>query len=86
MLGNIYITDIEHSAVMRKTLDGRLETVIRDSRIRWADSLSFGPAGYLYVADSAIPDVMLQSEAHVAGARPYHIFRFRPGVEGDPGQ
>ncbi len=84
--GNIYITDVEHSAVLRKTLDGRLETVIRDSRIRWADSLSFGPAGYLYLADSAIPDVMLQSDAHIAGARPYHIFRFRPGVEGNPGQ
>jgi sugar lactone lactonase YvrE len=84
--GNIYITDVEHAAVLRKTLDGRLETIIRDTRIRWADSLSFGPAGYLYVADSAIPDVMLQSDAHVAGARPYHIFRFKPGVEGNPGQ
>lgn len=85
-LGNIYITDIEHSAVLRKTTDGRLETVIKDSRIRWADSLSFGPAGYLYVGDSAIPDVMLQSRAHMDGSRPYHIFRFKPGVEGDPGQ
>lgn len=84
--GNIYITDVEHSAVMRKTMDGRLETLIRDTRIRWADSLSFGPAGYLYVADSAIPDVLLQSRAHIDAARPYHIFRFRPGIDGDPGQ
>ena len=84
--GNIYITDVEHSAIMRKTLDGRLETVIRDTRIRWADSLSFGPAGYLYLADSAIPDVMLQSDAHISAARPYHIFRFKPGVDGAPGQ
>jgi hypothetical protein len=84
--GNIYITDIEHSAILRRTVDGRLETVIKDSRIRWADSLSFGPAGYLYVADSAIPDVMLQSRAHINGARPYHIFRFKPGFDGEPGQ
>ena len=74
------------SAILRKTTDGRLETVIKDSRIRWPDSLSFGPAGYLYLADSAIPDVMLQSRAHIDGARPYHIFRFKPGVEGAPGQ
>lgn len=86
VLGNIYITDVEHSAVMRKTLDGRLETVIRDGRIRWPDSLSYGPAGYIYLADSAISDVMLQSRAHIDAARPYHIFRFRPGVDGDPGQ
>ena len=70
--GNIYITDIEHSAILRKTTDGRLETVIRDTRIRWADSLSFGPAGYLYVADSAIPplhawDGGLVEAAPVAG-------------------
>lgn len=84
--GNIYITDVEHAAVMRKTQDGRLETVIRDGRIRWPDSLSYGPAGYIYIADSAISDVMLQSRAHIDAARPYHIFRFRPGVDGDPGQ
>jgi hypothetical protein len=83
---NIYSRGPNGSSYLRKTTDGRLETVIKDSRIRWADSLSFGPAGYLYIADSAISDVLLQSHAHIEGARPYHIFRFKPGVEGVPGQ
>ena len=84
--GNVYITDVEHGAVMRVGPDRPLETLIRSSRIRWADALSFGPDGWLYLADSAIPDMMLQSRARIRAAGPYFIFRFRPGAEGVPGQ
>ena len=67
--------------------DGKLTTLIRDdARIRWADALSFGPDGYLYIADSAIPDQMLQSKAHMQSKAPYYICRFKPGIAGDPGQ
>jgi sugar lactone lactonase YvrE len=84
--GNVLITDVEHGAVLRMAPDGRLETLIRSPRIRWADALSFGPAGWLYVADSAIPDQMLRSRRHMRGAAPYFIYRFHPGVDGPPGQ
>jgi hypothetical protein len=84
--GGVFITDIEHQAVLRMTPDGALETVVRDSRIRWADGLSFGPDGWLYLADSAIPELVLQDAAHHAAAAPYHIWRFRPGTAGAPGQ
>lgn len=84
--GNLLITDVEHGAVMRMTADGQLTTLVRSDRIRWADALSFGPDGWLYVADSAIPDQMLQSKAHMNAKAPYYIFRFKPGVSGAPGQ
>jgi sugar lactone lactonase YvrE len=84
--GNLLITDVEHGAVMRMTPDGALTTLIRSDRIRWADALSYGPEGWLYVADSAIPDQMLRSKAHMAAHAPYHIFRFKPGIDGVPGQ
>lgn len=84
--GNIFITDIEHQAVMAMRQDGRLETVVKDSRIRWADSLSFGPEGWLYLADSAIPELVLQSAAHHAAAAPYTIWRFKPGTSAPAGQ
>jgi sugar lactone lactonase YvrE len=58
---------------------------ITDVRIRWADALSFGPDGWLYLADSAIPDQVMRSKSHIASQAPYFIFRFRPGVEGVPG-
>lgn len=85
--GNIYLTDVEHSSVMRQGADGKLVTLIRDDeRIRWADALSFGPNGYLYLADSAIPDQMLRSQSHMQARAPYFIYRFKPGASAVSGQ
>lgn len=84
--GNVLITDVEHGGVARMSPDGTLETLIASERIRWADALSFGPDGWLYIADSAIPDQMLRSKAHIAARAPYYIYRFKPGVAGAPGQ
>lgn len=85
LAGNIYVTDVEHGAVMRLSTDGRLETLIRSSRIRWADALSFGPDGWLYLADSAIPEQVLRSKDYIESRGPYSVFRFRPGAAGVPG-
>lgn len=81
----VYITDVEHGAVLRMKPDGSLTTLVKSTQIRWADALSFGPNGWLYLADSAIPDQVLQSKAHMASQAPYHIFRFRAPVSGVPG-
>lgn len=84
--GNVLITDVEHGAVMRMTPVGTLTTLIKDDRIRWADALSYGPEGWLYVADSDIPDQMLRPKSHIAARAPYYIFRFQPGIDGVSGQ
>lgn len=84
--GGVYITDVEHSAVFRVDPDEGLSTLIQSRRIRWPDALSFGPDGYLYLADSALPDIILQSSEHIQAKGPYRIFRFKPGFEGVPGQ
>jgi len=84
--GNIYITDIEHGSVFTVGPDQELTTLIQSRSVRWPDALSFGPGGYLYLADSALPDVILQSREHIEAAGPYRIFRFQPGFEGVPGQ
>ncbi len=68
------------------TPNGVLETWVVTPRIRWADALSFGPDGWLYVADSAIPDQVMRSKKHIASQAPYFIFRFNPGIAGVPGQ
>jgi len=83
--GNIYITDVEHRSVMAVSRDRELSTVIASPRIRWADGLSFGPDGWLYLADSAIPEQVLKSTDHIRAQGPYYIFRFRPGTQGIPG-
>lgn len=83
---NVFITDIEHSAVIAMAPDGKLTTIVKDKRIRWADGLSFGPDGWLYLADSAIPHLVLQSAAHHAEQAPYYVWRFKPGTRAAAGQ
>jgi sugar lactone lactonase YvrE len=84
--GNIYITDVEHQGVAVVRPDGKLETLIKDSRVRWADDLTFGPDGWLYLADSAIPELVLQNAEHHAEKAPYTIWRFKPGGTAPAGQ
>ncbi len=83
--GNVYVTDVEHGAVFRIAADRKPTTLIRSAKIRWADALSFGPNGWMYVADSALYDVVLQPRDHIKAQGPYKIFRFPTGIEGIPG-
>jgi sugar lactone lactonase YvrE len=83
--GNIYVTDVEHGAVALVDPQRSMTTLVRSSRIRWADDLSFGPDGWLYIADSALAEQILQTNDHIRAHGPYSIFRIRTGAEGIPG-
>jgi sugar lactone lactonase YvrE len=51
----IYFTAIEQDAIDRLDLDSRdLSVVVKDARLKWPDTLSFGPDGTLYVTNSQI--------------------------------
>lgn len=82
----LWITDVEHGAVARLAPDGTLATAIRSPRARWLDGLSFGPDGFLYATDSALPDVLLRTPSHRRAAAPYFIWRFPAGTSASPGQ
>lgn len=84
--GNVFITDIEHGAVIRVAENRQLDTLLRSQRIRWPDALSFGPDGWLYIADSSLRDVILRSPEHIKSQGPYKIFRVQTDFEGTPGQ
>jgi sugar lactone lactonase YvrE len=84
--GNVYVTDVEHRAIFVVGNDRSPQTLLRSDDIRWPDALSFGPDGWLYVADSALSEVILQPQEHIQSQGPYKIFRFKPGTEGTPGQ
>ena len=84
--GSVYVTDVEHGAIFRVAEGGDLRTLIRSSKIRWPDALSFGPDGWLYVADSALGDVILKTHDDIKAGGPYTIWRFQPGADGYPGQ
>lgn len=83
--GNVYLTDLEHSAIVRLGPDGRLTTLVEDERLRWPDGLSFGPEGWLYVTCSALHQVIGRTAAQIRARAPFQIYRFRPGTRGVPG-
>lgn len=78
--GNIYMSDPEHSAVVRVTADGALETAFKDSPLRWPHGLSFGPDGWLWVACSSLHEIVLTTPGAVERGRPYYIIRFKAGA------
>jgi major royal jelly protein len=81
----VYLTDLEHDAIVRVAPDHSLHTLIKDPRLRWPDGLSFGPDGWLYVSCSALHHVILRSKEEIRANAPYQIFRFKPGFSGTPG-
>ena len=83
---NIYITDVEHGAILQLGPDKNLKTLIKDPRLRWPDGLSFGPDNWLYISDSALQDVMFKSKKYIRSKAPYYIFKFKPGPSGIAGQ
>lgn len=85
--GQVYLSDLEHSAVIRYTPEtGAMTTLIKTERLRWPDGFSFGPEGWLYVTGSSLQHVIAQPPSSVAEHAPYQIFRFQPGATAAAGQ
>jgi sugar lactone lactonase YvrE len=85
LLGNVYLTDLEHSAIVTLGPDKRLRTLLKHPLLRWPDGLGFGPDGWLYIACSSLHHVIMRSAGHIRANAPYQIFRFKPGPAGIPG-
>jgi sugar lactone lactonase YvrE len=84
--GNVYVTDVEHNSIYIVDTKQNIRTLLRSPEIRWPDALSFGPGGWLYVADSDLADVILRTSDQIKAKGPYGVFRFRVSSEGIPGQ
>lgn len=52
--GNLYLADLEDRAIVYRTPDGRIEPLIQDERVQWADTFTLGPNGTLYFTTSKI--------------------------------
>lgn len=76
--GNIYLTDIEHSAIAVINTNREIRTLVRDpALLRWPDGLSFDAAGNLYISCSDLHRVM--EKKHTKDA-PFHILKVNPAL------
>jgi sugar lactone lactonase YvrE len=83
--GNVYLTDLEHSAITVLRTDRTLETLVQSPQLRWPDGLSFGPNGTLYLTCSSLHQVIGLPPASVGAHAPYQVLRLALGVEAVPG-
>lgn len=74
----VYLSDVEHSAVVRLNADGKLETIFKDPEFRWPTGFTPSPDGFLYFNCNAIHQVTLKSRRTIQGFGPYYLYRFRP--------
>ena len=74
---NIYLTDIENGSIAIIDTNRKYHTLTSHPTMRWPDGLCFGADGYIYVSDSDIPDVMMQSKKHMAENKPYYLWKFK---------
>ncbi|GHF53911.1 sugar lactone lactonase YvrE [Deinococcus metalli] len=74
--GNIYTTNHELNAIFKRRPDGEFETVARDPRLIWPDTLSL-QGGYLYVMNNQLNR---QAKYHYGVDQrtpPYALFRLK---------
>lgn len=77
----LYLTDLTHNAIQRRTSDGRYETLVTDSRIIWPDCLRLSSDGYLYFTVTQAnrrPDFNAGVDLRKP---PYPLFRIKVNTE-----
>jgi sugar lactone lactonase YvrE len=75
--GRLYLTSVEHDAVLRRLPDGQYETVAHDPRLLWPDTMSVATDGYLYVTANQLHRQSSYQGGRDLRSHPYHLFRIR---------
>ena len=73
--GNIYATNYEHNAILRRGPDAVWEAVAHDPRLLWPDTLSIATDGYLYVTANQLHRQARYNAGQDLRQRPYSLLR-----------
>lgn len=75
--GRIYLTQYEHNAILRRYPNGLYETLVRDPRLLWPDTLSLAENGYLYVIANQLHRQPGFHRGYDRREKPYSLFRIK---------
>jgi len=82
--GSVYLTNLEGSAIVRWNVATKnIEPVVTDERLRWPDTLSWGPGGELYVTASQIENMPRFNNGRSTRTEPYQLWKVG-GLLGSP--
>ena len=75
--GAIYLTSSLDYSIKRWTPDGKIETVVQDSRLIWPDSLGIGSDGYLYFSCAQVNKLPNWNGGKDMTQFPYEVYRVK---------
>ena len=80
--GRVYFTAYELNAILRRTTGPRYETLVRDARVLWPDSLALAHDGHLYFTSNQLNRLPAFNDGVDLRQKPYAVFRVK--VDGTP--
>jgi sugar lactone lactonase YvrE len=75
--GRLYVTDYEHNAIHRRRIDGAYETLARDPRLSWPDTLALAGDGHLYVIANQLHRQPVFQNGSDLRVKPYLLLRLK---------
>lgn len=80
--GTVVLTDVEENSVDRiDPATGTVTTLVKDDRLQWPDTLSWGPNGTLYVTASQIHRMPNNNGGVSKQQGPFKVFKFQPNAK-----
>jgi sugar lactone lactonase YvrE len=76
--GALLVTSLEDDAVKRVGADGKVETLVSDSRLAWPDTLAWERGGSLLISASQIHRGPGFNNGVDKTQKPFQVFRYRP--------
>lgn len=80
--GNVYVTDFENRGIKIRGANGAYTTLVEDSKVIWADTMSIASNGYLYFTSSQLNRQTGYNNGQDLRKKPYHLFRVK--IDGKP--
>lgn len=77
--GNVYVTDYEQNAVLRREANGDYTTLLRDPRLLWPDTIALN-GGYLYVTANQLENLSGYNNGVNRQRPPFSLFRVKVGA------
>lgn len=84
--GNVYVSDLQAQAVGVISPERAYRVLVKDPRISWPESFSFGPDGMLYFVASQLHLSAPLNGGHNASRPPYLVLRVKALAPGVPGR
>ena len=73
---NLYLTGFENGEILRRTPDGKTESIVKEARLEWPDTFAWDPDGqHIYFTTSAIHKTPYWNKGVGQPREPFRIYK-----------